>query len=54
VRALSGHARALDGTWIQFAVLANNFAGPGAVAEIDRATDQIVTLLVTVPEAQRQ
>jgi D-alanyl-D-alanine carboxypeptidase/D-alanyl-D-alanine-endopeptidase (penicillin-binding protein 4) len=54
VRALSGHARALDDAWIQFTVLANNFAGPGAVAEIDRATDQIVTLLVTMPEAQRR
>lgn len=53
VRALSGYARALDDTWIQFSILANNFAGPGATAEIDRATDQIVTLLVTVPQAQR-
>jgi D-alanyl-D-alanine carboxypeptidase/D-alanyl-D-alanine-endopeptidase (penicillin-binding protein 4) len=54
VRALSGYARAQDDSWIQFAILANNFAGPGAVAEIDRATDQIVTLLVTTPEAQRR
>jgi serine-type D-Ala-D-Ala carboxypeptidase/endopeptidase (penicillin-binding protein 4) len=54
VRALSGYARALDDTWIQFSILANNFAGPGASAEIDRATDQIVTLLVTTPEAQRR
>ena len=54
VRALSGYARTLDDQWIQFTILANNFAGPGASAEIDRATDQIVTLLVTVPEAQRR
>jgi D-alanyl-D-alanine carboxypeptidase/D-alanyl-D-alanine-endopeptidase (penicillin-binding protein 4) len=54
VRALSGYARALDDTWIQFSILANNFAGPGATAEIDRATDQIVTLLVTAPESQRR
>ena len=54
VRALSGYARALDDSWIQFSILVNNFAGPGAVAEIDRATDQIVTLLVTTPDAQRR
>lgn len=54
VRALSGHAKALDDTWLQFTILANNFAGPGAVADIDRATDQMVTLLVTVPASQRQ
>jgi D-alanyl-D-alanine carboxypeptidase/D-alanyl-D-alanine-endopeptidase (penicillin-binding protein 4) len=53
VRALSGHARALDDTWLQFTILANNFAGPGAVADIDRATDQMVTLLVTVPTSER-
>jgi D-alanyl-D-alanine carboxypeptidase/D-alanyl-D-alanine-endopeptidase (penicillin-binding protein 4) len=53
VRALSGYARTLDDTWVQFTILANNFAGPGAIADIDRATDQMVMLLVTVP-AQRQ
>jgi D-alanyl-D-alanine carboxypeptidase/D-alanyl-D-alanine-endopeptidase (penicillin-binding protein 4) len=53
VRALSGYARTLDDAWIQFTILANNFAGPGAVADVDRATDQMVTLLVTVPPAQR-
>ena len=51
VRALSGYARSLDDQWIQFTILANNFAGPGAAADVDRATDQIVTLLVTMPEA---
>lgn len=54
VRALSGYARTLDDAWIQFTILANNFAGPGAVADIDRATDQMVTLLVTVPAQHRR
>lgn len=54
VRALSGYARAIDDAWIQFTILANNFAGAGAVADVDRATDQMVTLLVTLPASERR
>ncbi len=46
VRALSGYAQATDGEWIQFVILANNFAGKVTAADVDRITEQAVNLLV--------
>jgi serine-type D-Ala-D-Ala carboxypeptidase/endopeptidase (penicillin-binding protein 4) len=46
VRALSGYVQAVDGEWIQFVILANNFAGKVTAADVDRITDQAVNLLV--------
>jgi D-alanyl-D-alanine carboxypeptidase/D-alanyl-D-alanine-endopeptidase (penicillin-binding protein 4) len=46
VRALSGYAHPVDGNWIQFVILANNFAGKVTTADVDRITEQAVNLLV--------
>jgi serine-type D-Ala-D-Ala carboxypeptidase/endopeptidase (penicillin-binding protein 4) len=46
VRALSGYAPDADGEWLQFVVLANNFAGKVTTADVDRITDEAVNLLV--------
>ncbi len=46
VRALSGYAQTVDGNWIQFVILANNFAGKVTTADVDRITEQAVNLLV--------
>lgn len=47
VRALSGYVHTADDQWLQFVILANNFAGKVTAADVDRITDQAVTLLVT-------
>ena len=46
VRALSGYAQTADGDWMQFVILANNFAGKVTAADVDRVTEQAVNLLV--------
>lgn len=46
VRALSGYAHTADGEWVQFVILANNFAGKVTAADVDRITEQAVNLLV--------
>ena len=46
VRALSGYAHTADDQWLQFVILANNFAGKVTAADVDRITDQAVNLLV--------
>ena len=46
VRGLAGYAQALDGRWIQFAILANNFAGTVTAADIDRIVETAVLRLV--------
>ncbi|MBK5297807.1 MAG: D-alanyl-D-alanine carboxypeptidase/D-alanyl-D-alanine-endopeptidase [Vicinamibacteria bacterium] len=46
VRALSGYARTSDDQWLQFVILANNFAGKVTAADVDRITEQAVNLLV--------
>jgi serine-type D-Ala-D-Ala carboxypeptidase/endopeptidase (penicillin-binding protein 4) len=45
VRALSGYARTADDEWVQFTILANNFAGNVTTAEVDRISEQAVNLL---------
>lgn len=46
VRALSGYVHTADGQWLQFVILANNFAGKVTTADVDRITDQAVNVLV--------
>jgi len=46
VRALSGYAQTADDEWVQFVILANNFAGKVTTADVDRVTEQAVNLLV--------
>ena len=46
VRALSGYVRTTDDQWLQFVILANNFAGKVTTADVDRITEQAVNLLV--------
>jgi D-alanyl-D-alanine carboxypeptidase/D-alanyl-D-alanine-endopeptidase (penicillin-binding protein 4) len=46
VRALSGYAQTADDEWVQFVILANNFAGKVTAADVDRITEQAVNLLV--------
>jgi len=46
VRALSGYGHTADDQWLQFVILANNFAGKVTAADVDRITDQAVNLLV--------
>lgn len=46
VRTLSGYARTADDQWLQFVILANNFAGKVTTADVDRITEQAVNLLV--------
>ena len=47
VRALSGYVRTTDDQWLQFVILANNFAGKVTTADVDRITEQAVNLLVS-------
>ena len=47
VRALSGYAKTADEGWLQFVILANNFAGKVTSADVDRITEQAVNLLVS-------
>jgi D-alanyl-D-alanine carboxypeptidase/D-alanyl-D-alanine-endopeptidase (penicillin-binding protein 4) len=55
VRALAGYAKRLDDRWVQFAILANNFAGSMTPADVDRITDALVNRLITTatPAPQR-
>jgi D-alanyl-D-alanine carboxypeptidase/D-alanyl-D-alanine-endopeptidase (penicillin-binding protein 4) len=53
VRALAGYARRLDDRWVQFAILANNFAGSTTPADVDRVTDALVNRLVTTAAPAR-
>jgi D-alanyl-D-alanine carboxypeptidase/D-alanyl-D-alanine-endopeptidase (penicillin-binding protein 4) len=46
VRALSGYVHTNDDRWLQFVILANNFAGKVTNADVDRITEQVVNLLV--------
>jgi D-alanyl-D-alanine carboxypeptidase/D-alanyl-D-alanine-endopeptidase (penicillin-binding protein 4) len=46
VRALAGYVHSVDGQWLQFVILANNFAGKVTTADVDRITEQAVNLLV--------
>ena len=46
VRSLSGYAHTADDRWVQFVILANNFAGKVTSADVDRVTEQAVNLLV--------
>jgi D-alanyl-D-alanine carboxypeptidase/D-alanyl-D-alanine-endopeptidase (penicillin-binding protein 4) len=46
VRALAGYAHTADDTWVQFVIIANNFAGRATTADIDRVTEQAVIRLV--------
>ena len=45
VRALSGYALTADDEWVQFVILANNFAGTVTTADVDRISEQAVNLL---------
>ena len=38
--------RPTDDEWMQFVILANNFAGKVTTADVDRITEQAVNLLV--------
>jgi D-alanyl-D-alanine carboxypeptidase/D-alanyl-D-alanine-endopeptidase (penicillin-binding protein 4) len=51
VRALSGYVRTAGDGWMQFAILANNFAGNVTTADVDRIAEQAVTLLASSPAA---
>ena len=42
VRALSGYVPAADNAWVQFVIVANNFAGPVTNADVDRITEEAV------------
>jgi D-alanyl-D-alanine carboxypeptidase/D-alanyl-D-alanine-endopeptidase (penicillin-binding protein 4) len=46
VRALAGYAKTADDRWVQFAILANNFAGSTTSADVDRITDAVVNRLI--------
>ncbi len=45
VRALSGYVQTADDEWMQFVILANNFAGKVTTADVDRITEQAVNCL---------
>lgn len=47
VRTLAGYAKRLDDRWVQFAILANNFAGSMTPADVDRIVDALVNRLIT-------
>ncbi len=46
LRALAGYAHRQDGQWMQFVILANNFAGSLSSADVDRMIDSAVNRLV--------
>ncbi len=46
VRSLSGYARTADDAWVTFSIIANNFAGSVAAADVDRITEAAVNRLV--------
>ena len=46
VRSLSGYARTAEDKWMTFSIIANNFAGSVAAADVDRITEAAVNRLV--------
>lgn len=46
-RALSGYAETKDGDWLVFSIIANNFAGAVTAADVDRLTEQAVSILAS-------
>jgi D-alanyl-D-alanine carboxypeptidase/D-alanyl-D-alanine-endopeptidase (penicillin-binding protein 4) len=54
VRALSGYVQTAGGAWLQFVILANNFAGPVTNADVDRITEEAVGRLVDVGMGKRE
>jgi D-alanyl-D-alanine carboxypeptidase/D-alanyl-D-alanine-endopeptidase (penicillin-binding protein 4) len=49
VRALSGYVQTTGGAWLQFVILANNFAGPVTSADVDRITEEALGRMVEFP-----
>jgi len=56
VRALAGYAKTADDRWVQFSILANNFAGSTTSADVDEITDAVVNRLIATvaPAPPRQ
>ena len=52
VRTLAGYARTADDRWVQFAILANNFAGSTTPADVDRITEAVVNRLIATAAAE--